>query len=184
MLNIWIRSARPEESAALTTLCIRSKAHWGYGADFMRQSATALTITPSMIEKGRVLVAEDRHANLLGVAVVQKMDSEGKFDLARFFVEPSAIRAGIGRTLFEAVVRLVAIEGGTCLQILSDPFAEAFYERLGAVKIGEAPSDAIPERPLPLLEYAIRGRRRAEQTTSARLKRGKVVPGAGIFTDH
>jgi predicted N-acetyltransferase YhbS len=158
-MNIRIRSARREESAALTALCIRSKAHWGYDADFMRSSAIALTITPSMIDEGRVLVAEDQHANLVGVAAVEKMDSEGKFDLARLFVQPSAIRSGIGRTLFQAVVRLVEIEGGTRLSILSDPFAEPFYERLGAVKTGEAPSDAIPDRLLPLLEYAISNRR-------------------------
>jgi hypothetical protein len=45
------------------------------------------------------------------------------------------------------------------LLILSDPFAEAFYARLGAVRIGEGPSDAIPGRLLPLLEYAIPHRR-------------------------
>jgi hypothetical protein len=59
MSNVLVRLARPEEAAALTALCIRSKAHWGYDSEFMRQSAIALTITPSMIEEGRVLVAEE-----------------------------------------------------------------------------------------------------------------------------
>ena len=86
------------------------------------------------------------------------MDSEGNCDLAQLFVERSAIRTGIGRGLFEAAVRFVEIEGGTCLLILFDRFAEAFYERLGAVKIGEVPSDAIPGRLLSLLEYAIPSR--------------------------
>jgi predicted N-acetyltransferase YhbS len=157
--KIRVRSARPEEAAALTALCLRSKAHWGYDAEFMRRSAVALTITPSMIKDGGVIVAEDQHLNLVGVAAVQAMDSERKFDLTRLFVEPAAIRAGIGRTLFDAVMRLVAINGGTCVSILADPFAAAFYERLGAVRIGEAPSDVIPGRLLPLLEYAIAGRR-------------------------
>jgi len=83
------------------------------------------------------------------------MDSAGKFDLSRLFIQPEAIRTGIGRALFEAAVALAKADGGTRLSILSDPFAEAFYVRLGAVKIGEAPSDAIPDRLLPLLEYAI-----------------------------
>jgi predicted N-acetyltransferase YhbS len=159
MSNVLVRLARPEEAAALTALCIRSKAHWGYDSEFMRQSAIALTITPSMIEEGRVLVAEDRHADVIGVAAIEKMGSEGKFDLARLFVRPFALRAGIGRTLFEAAVRLVEIEGGTCLSILSDPFAEAFYTRLGAARVGEAPSDAVQGRLLPLLEYVIQNRR-------------------------
>jgi GNAT superfamily N-acetyltransferase len=96
---------------------------------------------------------------VIGVAAIEKMGSEGKFDLARLFVRPFALRAGIGRTLFEAAVRLVEIEGGTCLSILSDPLAEAFYTRLGAARVGEAPSDAVHGRLLPLLEYVIQNRR-------------------------
>jgi hypothetical protein len=37
------------------------------------------------------------------------------------------------------------------LAILSDPNAAPFYERMGAVPAGDAPSDAIPGRRLPLL---------------------------------
>jgi len=158
MSSIRIRSARAKEAAALTALCVRAKAHWGYDADFMRRSAIALGVVPSMIEGGYVLVAEDEHADLVGVAAIQKTAIEGKFDLARLFVEPSAMGTGVGRSLFEAVVKLVATEGGTCLEILSDPFAETFYRRLGAARIGEAPSDAIPGRLLPLLEFAIADR--------------------------
>ena len=158
MNQFLVRLAQPREATALTALCARSKAHWGYDADFMRLSATALTIPPTMIEAGHVLVAEDRHASLVGVVAVQKMDCGDKFDLAQLFVDPSAIRTGIGRALFEAAVTLVARNGGSRLSILSDPFAEAFYIRLGAVRIGEAPSEAIPGRRLPLLEYAIPNR--------------------------
>ena len=150
-----IRLARPEEAAALTALCIRSKAHWGYDARFMRQAAAALTISAGMIEAGRVLVAESQGGNLLGVAAVEELDTAGGFDLALLFVEPAAIRTGIGHALFAACVRVAATEGGKCLSILADPFAEAFYKKLGAVRIGEAPSDAIPGRMLPLFEYRI-----------------------------
>jgi hypothetical protein len=71
------------------------------------------------------------------------------------FIEPSVIGTKIGQTLFEAAVNLAEAKEGTCLSILSDPFAAAFYERMGATKIGEAPSDAISGRELPLFEYAI-----------------------------
>jgi predicted N-acetyltransferase YhbS len=158
MLKTRVRLARPEEADILTALCVRSKSHWGYDADFMRQSAHALKITQAMITEGHVLVAEDECANLVGVVATEVMKDDGKFDLSRLFVEPTAIKAGVGRTLFEAVVNLVRAEGGTRLSILSDPFAGAFYQRLGAVQIGEAPSDAIPGRRLPLFEYTIANR--------------------------
>ncbi len=150
-----VRPARAEEASALTALCIRSKAHWGYDAEFMRRAASALTVTPAMIEKGRVLVAENQHSSLLGVAAVEPTQTDGKFDLSLLFVDPSAIGTGVGRFLFEAATRVVERHGGNSLSILADPFAAAFYQRLGAVKIGEAPSDAIPGRYLPLFDYPI-----------------------------
>src|SRR5262245_14104352 len=134
---------------------MRSKAHWGYDADFLRQAAPALAITEAMIKSGLVLVAEDRDGNPIGVAAIAAVENEGRFDLSRLFVEPTAIRTGIGRALFDAAVRLARDKGGVCLSILSDPFAEAFYEHLGATKVGDAPSDAIAGRRLPLLEYRI-----------------------------
>ena len=150
-----IRPARPVEAVELTALCLRSKAHWGYDAAFMRQSRAALTVTEAMISSGRVLVAETAAGRLAGVAAVARLDECGRFVLSLMFVDPAAIRAGIGRALFKVAVRLAASAGGTSLTILADPFAEAFYRRLGAVRIGEAPSDAIPGRMVPLLEYTI-----------------------------
>ena len=123
----------------------------------MRLAAAALTVsvTAAMIEKGQTLVAEDRNSEPIGITAVEKMQTARKFDLSLLFVEPSAIRTGVGRTLFEAAIRLVERQGATSLSILADPFAAGFYQRLGAVKIGEAPSDAIPGRYLPLFEYTI-----------------------------
>ena len=45
--------------------------------------------------------------------------------------------------------------GAGRLTILADPNAAAFYERAGAVRIGEAPSDAVPGRLLPLYELRL-----------------------------
>ena len=45
--------------------------------------------------------------------------------------------------------------GAKRLTILADPYAAAFYERHGARPVGEAPSDAIPGRLLPLYEVAL-----------------------------
>jgi GNAT superfamily N-acetyltransferase len=105
--------------------------------------------------EGRVLVAESECGELLGVAVVEARQAPGKFDLSLLFVEPSAIGTGVGRTLFEAAARLVERQGGSSLSILADPFAAAFYQHLGATRVGQAPSDAIPGRFLPLLDYEI-----------------------------
>ena len=54
-----IRPARPGEADALTALAMRSKAHWGYDAEFMARARSVLTVTPDMIGDGRAVVLED-----------------------------------------------------------------------------------------------------------------------------
>ena len=150
-----IRAARPGEAETLSALCRRSKAHWGYDAEFMRLSEASLAVPHASIEAGCVLVAEDADGMLLGVASIAQLDAPGEFDLAHFFVEPAAFGRGAGRALFAAAARLAKAQGARRLIILSDPNAASFYERMGAASIGDAPSDAIPGRRLPLLQYEI-----------------------------
>ncbi len=155
MREITIRPARAEEADRLSDICRRAKAHWGYDAAFMVASDEALTITPAMIARGRVLVAESAEHEILGVASAEPLAAIGAFDLGHMFVEPDAMGTGVGRKLFEAIVVLVAAEGGKKLVILADPNAEEFYRRVGAKCLGDAPSDSIPGRRLPLLEFEI-----------------------------
>jgi GNAT superfamily N-acetyltransferase len=154
MANLHIRPACTEEALALTDLCLRSKAHWGYDDEFMRASCPALTITAEMIAEGRVLVAETSDG-IVGVASTALIGASGVYDLGHMFVSPDAIRTGAGRALFDAVVAHVRERGGKRLVIVADPNAEEFYRRLGAKRIGDAPSESIPGRFLPLLEYKI-----------------------------
>ena len=146
-----VRSARAGEAAGLTALCLRSKAHWGYDAEFMRLSARTLKVHEADIANGRVLVAADGNDRPLGVACVQGHGET--IDLADMFVDPPAIGSGAGRLLFEASVVLARRLGGRRMTILADPHAAPFYERMGASFLRNAPSDAIPGRVLPFYEY-------------------------------
>jgi len=148
---ISIRNAKPGEGASLTALCVRSKAHWGYDAAFMRLCTAALTVSEASIAAGRVLVAADDAGRTIGTVSVAE-DDEGP-ELALMFVDPPAIGSGAGRVLFEAAVRLARRLGYRRMAILADPNAAPFYERMGARFVRNAPSDAVPGRTLPLYEY-------------------------------
>jgi predicted N-acetyltransferase YhbS len=152
---ISIRPARRGETAALSALCVRSKAHWGYDDAFMRLSHASLQIDPDAVARARVLVAVDGRDQPLGVADCTPLEAPGIFDLLHLFVDPQILRQGVGQALFGAACAWCVAQGGTTLMILSDPNAALFYQRLGARLIGEAPSDAIPDRLLPLLEYRL-----------------------------
>ncbi|HZX83619.1 MAG TPA: GNAT family N-acetyltransferase [Reyranella sp.] len=150
-LLVQIRSAKPGESRILTALCVRSKAHWGYDAAFMKLSAAALSVNEDDIAAGRVLVAVDDADRVIGMACV--LQDGDMADLDALFVDPPAIGSGAGRALFEAAVVLARRQGARRMTILADANAAAFYERMGARYLRNAPSDAIPGRTLPFYEY-------------------------------
>jgi GNAT superfamily N-acetyltransferase len=148
---ILVRKAKTGEGKNLTALCVRSKAHWGYDAAFMKKSASALLVSEADIAAGRVLVAVDAAGRTIGVACVRPEGETADLDV--MFVDPPAIGSGAGRVLFEAAVALARALGSRRMTILADPNAAAFYERMGAHFLRNAPSDAIPGRTLPLYEY-------------------------------
>ena len=150
-MRTQIRNAKLGEAALLTALCVRSKAHWGYDAAFMKLSAAALTVSEDDIAEGRVLVAADDAGRVIGMACV--LPEGDAADLDALFIDPPAIGSGAGRALFEAAVILARRQGARRMTILADPNAAAFYERMGARYLRHAPSDAIPGRTLPFYEY-------------------------------
>ena len=148
---VLIRKAKPGEGESLTALCMRSKAHWGYDAEFMRLCTASLTVSEASIAAGRVLVATDAAGRMIGtVSVAEDGDMA---ELALMFVDPPAIGGGTGRALFDEAVGLARRLGHRRMAILADPNAAPFYQRMGARFVRNAPSDAIPGRTLPLYEY-------------------------------
>lgn len=78
-------------------------------------------------------------------------------ELEHFWVEPSSIGRGLGRTLFDHAVATARTAGGRSLFIDSDPNAEPFYERMGAERVGWTRTDVCGEcRELPRLCFVLR----------------------------
>lgn len=153
-----IRPARPDEAAYLTALGLRSKAHWGYDAAFMAACVRTMTVTSHQIAAPdrHYLVAEDAEGSVVGFAALRP-EGRGSRDaeLTDLFVDAHAIGQGYGKRLWHHTIALARTLGIERVRIEADPFAEAFYLRQGAVRIGEAPSGAISGRLLPLLWFTI-----------------------------
>ena len=145
-----IRPARPEEAAHLTGLALRSKAHWGYDADFMAACVAELTLTEDEIEARRTVVAEDSGGRVVGFATLEGEPPGGELGL--MFVEPGAIGGGVGRRLFTHVRERARAAGFTRFTWAADPNAVPFYEAMGGRRIGSVPSGSVAGRTLPLME--------------------------------
>ena len=143
-----LRPARPEEGAALTELCLRSKAVWGYDDAFIAACRKELTLTPASIRASQVQVAE-LDGRLAGIAEVKSAGRTAQ--LEKLFVEPAMLRAGVGKKLFHWAISEAARIGAARMLIEADPDAAPFYRRMGAKDCGLTPSGSIPGRMLPKL---------------------------------
>jgi len=147
-----LRAARPDEADYVSDLAVRSKAHWGYDEDFLAGSRIQLAVRPDEVARRRVTVAE-RDGLVVGFYALEGEPPVGVLDL--MFVDPDHLRGGVGRLLFAHAVSTAREVGLTAFTIDSDPFAEAFYLAMGAVRTGEAPSSVRPGRKLPRLTFTV-----------------------------
>lgn len=148
--ELHLRPARIDELAALTELCLRSKAVWGYDEAFMRACRAELTLVSRDLQTSRIQIAE-RDGRVIGVAQVAVAGTEAS--LEKLFVEPDILRAGAGRRLFEWAAAAARDQGARTLVIEADPDATPFYRRMGARDDGFAPSGSIAGRMLPRLKF-------------------------------
>jgi GNAT superfamily N-acetyltransferase len=148
--NARLRPAHESDLAALSDLCFRSKAVWGYDAAFMEACRAELTLTPRDLEESSIQVVESR-GRIVGV--VQVAVTGAASSLEKLFVAPDALRLGAGRLLFAWAVEAARKRGARSLTIESDPGATDFYRRMGARDAGLVPSGSIPGRWLPRLEF-------------------------------
>ena len=157
MGEISVRTARPQEAAALTELAMRAKASWGYDAAFMAACREELTLTPQKMADWQVWVAECDGA-VAGMIALSLTDGA---EVEDFFVEPDFQGRGVGNALMATLVAAARAAGATRLEVDADPNAEAIYARLGFVTVGLSPSASIPGRRLPRMRLDLQATDRA-----------------------
>jgi N-acetylglutamate synthase-like GNAT family acetyltransferase len=150
---MMIRRARREDANELSQLSFHSKAFWGYSDEFMEACRDDLTVSPQYIESSPVYVA-DINGKIVGFYGL--VCSESEAELRDLFVEPEMIGKGIGKQLWEHMMKTARELQVQKVFIHSDPHAEGFYKAMGAKRIGEVISSVFPNRKLPLLEVEIK----------------------------
>ena len=146
-----IRAARADELALLSSLAFRSKASWGYSADFMEACREELTVPEHLL--GHVFVVESS-GEIAGFYSLLPL-SDSRVELGHLFVEPDLMRTGLGRQMIGDAIRRARVRRCAALVIQGDPNAADFYTRCGAAKIGDRESESIPGRMLPLFEFRL-----------------------------
>jgi N-acetylglutamate synthase-like GNAT family acetyltransferase len=147
-----IRRATADDADALSDLAHRAKAHWGYPAHWMREWDAQLTIIPGYLELHEVWVSE-RDGVVIGMCALE--DRGDRWNLEHVWVDPAAHGHGIGRALVLHALCEARRRHHGVVELLSDPFASGFYERLGARRAGDvpAPMPGARDRTLPRFEF-------------------------------
>lgn len=153
MINSSIIRALPEQADILTHITIASKRYWNYPERWMQIWLPLLTISPEYISENEVWV------KIFGdkpVAYYSLQQAGSELWLDNLWLLPEFIGRGIGKELFLHAVERSRQCDGSILKIEADPNAEAFYEKMGARRVGEHHSevDGHP-RILPIMEIKI-----------------------------
>jgi len=148
-----IRQPFENEIDDLTSLAMKSKSYWGYDYIFMRSCVEELTVTKEHLNHHTIYVAESKK-HLIGFYILQEIDQES-IEMTFMFIDPKYIGSGLGKLLFNHAASQAKLAGYKHIIVQSDPFAGAFYEKMGCKKIGKKASGSIPGRDLPLYRFKI-----------------------------
>lgn len=151
-MTAFLRELTPLELAEASELCLRSKAFWGYDDAFMSACRDELTLTGEDLASDPVIALQDEKG-LAGVAQISTGE-DGTY-LEKLFVDTDRMGAGLGRILFDWAVGAARNLGATEMIIEADPGAAPFYERMGCVRAGDAPSGSVAGRVLPRFVYPL-----------------------------
>jgi GNAT superfamily N-acetyltransferase len=152
MATVEVRTARLDEAEALTELALRSKASWGYSAEFMAASRVELTVSAERMAAWDFWVAE-LGGELAGMIALSQED--GRAAIEDFFVDPRFQKRGVGAALMAVLLATCRERAVTALDVDADPNAEAIYARFGFRTVGRTPSGSIPGRFLPRMELLL-----------------------------
>jgi len=133
-MDIQIRRAKPDEAAVLTEIAHAAKRYWGYSENWIEHWKDDLTITPDFIANNEMYVAVAGE-EIAGCCALVLSDTQA--ELEHMWIRSEHMGNGVGRALFQQIVKRAAQLGATGLELSSDPNAEGFYKRMGATRVGE-----------------------------------------------
>lgn len=143
-MTLNIRFGVPEERTDLEELQRRASLIWEeYRADLLAHP-DAIQLPLSQLQENRVRVAEMNSRRLGFSVVIPKSANVSELD--GLFVEPDHWRAGIGRALIADAVHLARGQGAKAIDVIANPRAEGFYEKLGFRPTGFAQTQFGPAK--------------------------------------
>lgn len=153
-----IRAAAINEAETLSQISYASKRYWNYPQEYFQVWEKELLVTREYIKENMVFVGEEQGEVKAYYSVVNVVEDKTKLGvgfakgywLDHMFVLPDRIGSGLGRKMFVHLRNWCRNKAIRQVNILAEPYARGFYEKMGCQYEQEYPS-TIPERTTPLL---------------------------------
>ena len=151
-LHVEIREAAPSEAAALSSLALEAKAHWGYSRETLESWKDQLEISSADV------ASRPTYVGSIGgnvVAFYSLAPSGTTWELDNLWVAPQFMNRGLGRALLAHALEAAFRGGASSVTVDADPNAESFYLSCGAIRYGEVPAPIAgqPNRVRPQLAF-------------------------------
>ena len=145
---VLIRDARPAEQRSQSESQGHASLHWESYREQLLAHPEVIELPLDQIVDGLARVAE-LGGDVVGFAVLfQPVD--GACELDGLFVEPGRMGSGVGRALVEDATQIARQRGATRIDVVANPEAAGFYERVGFTGAAAVPTRFGPARRMHL----------------------------------
>lgn len=140
-----------KELDVLRKIAYHSEAYWGYGDAFMDIFDRIFNITEDFIKSNPVYAGyvQKEIAGFWGLQC-----REERYELEYFYISQEYLNQGLGKLMWRNLTAWCRDHKILGFQFVTSPQAVGFYEKMGAVVIGQTLS-SIDGREIPLLCYKI-----------------------------
>ncbi len=154
-MDLKVEEAKVNDLDQLNDLLRKSKTYWPAYASTIEAFMDRFSITPHYLQKNtiKLLYLDDELAGFFSFFI----NDESNNELDYFFIHPTFIGRGVGRKLWEICCKFAFDQGHKEFYILSNPFAEGFYLKMGCEKVGTRKAITAPGEILPFLKYVLNG---------------------------
>jgi len=142
--------AEAKHTELLRDILILSKGYWGYSQEQLEQWRSNLKFEDEYVARNTVKLILDE-SEVIGFFAIVKGDID---ELDHLWLLPKAIGKGFGNLVFEKILSECKTLDITEFYITSDPDAEGFYLKKGALKVAKVYSES-QKRMLPKLKYLV-----------------------------
>ncbi len=139
LVDLRVRTASVDDLPVLRAIYRRSSLSNPEDAAALLERPDLLELGDDGVRSGRTRVAVTEDGTVVGFATAVPADAAGALELDDLFVDPRAMRRGVGRLLVEDLVDRARQAGAVSIEVTGNPRARAFYERVGFTVVGEVP---------------------------------------------